>query len=324
MNLATVADVVAAQTLLADRLAPTPLIFSPALSAASGATVWLKCECFAAVGSFKTRGALNCLLRLDAATLARGLICASTGNHGAAMAWAATSLGAHCTVVVPHNTPTIKLTNMRNAGATVIIDGGDWGESCTIARQMAADTGWLYLEDGADPYIMAGAGTVALDVLAQLPHVDDLLIPVGGGNFIAGCALASKAYQHPQLRLLGVQSEAAPAVTESMRLGQMVHRPTTSFAGGIATTTPVPEAFAIMQRYVDDMLLVSEAELRAAVALLVTQHAMIVEGAGAATVAALLRYREQFAGRTVVLVLSGRNLDVSELLQSLHPASAAQ
>ncbi len=324
MNLATVADVVAAQTLLADRLAPTPLIFSPALSAASGATVWLKCECFAAVGSFKTRGALNCLLRLDAATLARGLICASTGNHGAAMAWAATSLGAHCTVVVPHNTPTIKLTNMRNAGATVIIDGGDWGESCTIARQMAADTGWLYLEDGADPYIMAGAGTVALDVLAQLPHVDDLLIPVGGGNFIAGCALASKAYQHPQLRLLGVQSEAAPAVTESMRLGQMVHRPTTSFAGGIATTTPVPEAFAIMQRYVDDMLLVSEAELRAAVALLVTQHAMIVEGAGAATVAALLRYREQFAGRTVVLVLSGRNLDVSELLQSLHPAPAAQ
>ena len=324
MNLATVADVVAAQTLLADRLAPTPLIFSPALSAASGATVWLKCECFAAVGSFKTRGALNCLLRLDAATLARGLICASTGNHGAAMAWAATSLGAHCTVVVPHNTPTIKLTNMRNAGATVIIDGGDWGESCTIARQMAADTGWLYLEDGADPYIMAGAGTVALDVLAQLPHVDDLLIPVGGGNFIAGCALASKAYQHPQLRLLGVQSEAAPAVTESMRLGQMVHRPTTSFAGGIATTTPVPEAFAIMQRYVDDMLLVSETELRAAVALLVTQHAMIVEGAGAATVAALLRYREQFVGRTVVLVLSGRNLDVSELLQALHPAPSAQ
>ncbi len=324
MNLATVADVVAAQTLLADRLAPTPLIFSPALSAASGATVWLKCECFAAVGSFKTRGALNCLLRLDAATLARGLICASTGNHGAAMAWAATSLGAHCTVVVPHNTPTIKLTNMRNAGATVIIDGGDWGESCTIARQMAADTGWLYLEDGADPYIMAGAGTVALDVLAQLPHVDDLLIPVGGGNFIAGCALASKAYQHPQLRLLGVQSEAAPAVTESMRLGQMVHRPTTSFAGGIATTTPVPEAFAIMQRYVDDMLLVSEAELRAAVALLVTQHAMIVEGAGAATVAALLRYREQFAGRTVVLVLSGRNLDVSELLQAIQVAPSAQ
>ena len=213
---------------------------------------------------------------------------------------------------------------MRNAGATVIIDGGDWGESCTIARQMAADTGWLYLEDGADPYIMAGAGTVALDVLAQLPHVDDLLIPVGGGNFIAGCALASKAYQHPQLRLLGVQSEAAPAVTESMRLGQMVHRPTTSFAGGIATTTPVPEAFAIMQRYVDDMLLVSEAELRAAVALLVTQHAMIVEGAGAATVAALLRYREQFAGRTVVLVLSGRNLDVSELLQAIQVAPSAQ
>jgi threonine dehydratase len=324
MKLATAHDVIAAQVLLADRLPPTPLIFSPALSAASGATVWLKCECFAAVGSFKSRGALNCLLRLDAATLAGGLICASTGNHGAAMAWAATSLGAVCTVVVPHNTPAIKLANMRNAGAKVIIAGGDWGESCTIARQMASETGLCYLEDGEDPYIMAGAGTVAREVLQQLPQVEDLLVPVGGGNFIAGCALASKADQHPHLRLFGVQSEAAPAVTDSMRLGQMVHRPTTSFAGGIATTTPVPQAFAIMQRYVNDMLLVSEAELRAAVALLVQQHAMIVEGAGVAPVAALLRYPERFAGRTVVLVLSGRNLDVSELLQAIQVAPSAQ
>jgi threonine dehydratase len=130
--------------------------------------------------------------------------------------------------------------------------------------------------------------------------------------------LASKSHQHPKLRLIGVQSEAAPAVTESMRSGHITHRPTTSFAGGIATTAPVPQAFAIMQQYVDDMLLVSEAELFAAVAHLVHHHAMIVEGAGAAPVAALLRYAERFAGRNVVLVLSGRNLDVSELHHALQ------
>jgi len=317
-TLATPADVVSAQALLATHLPVTPLIPSRTLSEASGANVWLKCESFAAVGSFKARGALNCLLRLPAPALAQGFICASTGNHGTAMAWAATALGAHCTVVVPHGTPAIKLANMRNAGGEVIIAGGDWGESCQIARQLATTRGQRYLEDGEDPYIMAGAGTVALEVLAQVPQVDDLLVPVGGGNFIAGCALASKAHQHPQLRLIGVQSEAAPAVTESMRSGHITHRPTTSFAGGIATTAPVPQAFAIMQQYVDDMLLVSETELFAAVAHLVHHHAMIVEGAGAAPVAALLRYAARFAGRNVVLVLSGRNLDVSELHHALQ------
>ena len=317
-TLATPADVVSAQALLAAHLPVTPLIPSRTLSDASGATVWLKCESFAAVGSFKARGALNCLLRLPADTLAPGIICASTGNHGTAMAWAATALGVRCTVVVPHNTPAIKLANMRNAGGEVIIAGGDWGESCQIARQLARERGQRYLEDGEDPYIMAGAGTVALEILAQVPQVDDLLVPVGGGNFIAGCALATKSHQHPKLRLIGVQSEAAPAVTESMRSGHITHRPTTSFAGGIATTAPVPQAFAIMQQYVDDMLLVSEAELFAAVAHLVHHHAMIVEGAGAAPVAALLRYAERFAGRNVVLVLSGRNLDVSELHHALQ------
>lgn len=318
MRQATHHDVVAAQALLAQHLPPTPLIPSQALSAASGADVWLKCECFATVGSFKARGALNCLLRRDPAEFAQGIICASTGNHGTAMAWAATTIGVPCTVVVPHGTPAIKLANMRNAGGQVIVAGGDWGESCVIARDMASVRGLCYLEDGEDPDIMAGAGTVASEVLAQLADVDDLLVPVGGGNFIAGCALAAKAQTSSPLRLIGVQSEAAPAVTESMRTGQIVHRPTTSFAGGIATTAPVPQAFAIMQQYVDDMLLVREDELFAAIAQLIQHHAMIVEGAGAAPVAALLRYAERFVGRRVVLVLSGRNLDVSELTQALH------
>jgi threonine dehydratase len=306
-------DVINAQARIRDYLVRTPLIQSPALSRLVDADVWLKCECFAEVGSFKARGALNCLLTLDASQRAQRIICASTGNHGAAMAWAARTIGTECTVVVPHGTPDIKMQNMYNAGAHVVVDGADWGESCVIARQYAERDQLLYLEDGEDPFIMAGAGTVALEVLQQLPTVTDLLLPVGGGNFIAGCAIASKAHTAPHLRIVGVQSDAAPAVTESMRRGQIVHRPTTSFAGGIATTAPVPQAFSIMQRYVDDMLLVPEASLYTAIGMLARMHGMVVEGAGAAPVAALLHEADRFRGCTVVLVLSGRNLDVGSL-----------
>lgn len=305
-----------ARHLIAQDLAPTPLIRAPWLSARTGADVWLKCECFAPIGSFKARGAIACVRSLPPTALERPLICASTGNHGAAMAWAARQAGGRCVVVVPRDTPDIKRRNMEAAGGEVIIDGGDWGESCRIARGLAEREGWLYLEDGEDPWIMAGAGTVAMEIVEQQPGVDTLLIPVGGGNFIAGCALATKGAGRPT-RIIGVQSEAAPAVTESFRLGEIVERPTTSFAGGVATTGPVPMAFGIMRRLVDDMLLVSEDELMAGIGLLAADHAIIVEGAGAAAVAALLRYPERFRGQRVAAVLSGRNLSVERLAAAL-------
>ena len=212
-----------AQRMIAGRLPPTPLIHAPSLSAQIGADVWLKCECFAPIGSFKARGALVGVLRLTPEQLARGLICASTGNHGAAMAWAAAQVGARCVVVVPHNTPDIKRRNMRAAGGEVITEGGDWGESCKIAKSMAGRDGLLYLEDGEDPWIMAGAGTVALEIVDQQPNIDTLVIPVGGGNLIAGCGIATKDAGHA-LKLIGVQSEAAPAVTESFHSGRIVQR----------------------------------------------------------------------------------------------------
>ncbi|MEO6060874.1 MAG: threonine/serine dehydratase [Thermoflexales bacterium] len=306
-----------ARRVLLGRLPPTPLIHAPSLSAQTGADVWLKCECFAPIGSFKARGALMGVLRLAPEQLRRGLICASTGNHGAAMAWAATQVGARCVVVVPHNTPDIKRRNMRAAGGEVITEGGDWGESCLVAREVAARDGLLYLEDGEDPWIMAGAGTVALEILDQLPTIDTLVIPVGGGNLIAGCGIAIQEAGQA-ITLIGVQSEAAPAVTESFRLGQIVCRPTTSFAGGVATTGPAPKAFEVMKRLVDDMLLVSEDELMNAIGRLIDEHAIIVEGAGAAPIAALLRYPERFSGRRVALLLSGRNLERARVEAALR------
>ena len=149
--------------------------------------------------------------------------------------------------------------------------------------------------------------------MQDLPTAQAILVPVGGGNFIAGCAIATKSTNEHAPQLIGVQSEAAPAVTESMRQKRIVHLPTTTFAGGIATTEPVPVAFALMQRWVDAMLLVSEQELIQSIGHLVRAHGILVEGAGAAALAALLRYAPRFAGQTVVLILSGRNLDVGSL-----------
>ena len=309
-------DILEAHDLVSRHLTRTPMIHSPTLSTLSGANVWLKCECFSELGSFKARGALTGVQKLSSAQRARGLICASTGNHGAAMAWAARQVGATCTVVAPVNTPEIKINNMRNAGARLILEGMDWGDSCRIARDVADREGLLYLEDGEDPWIMAGAGTVGLEIMQDLPDAQAVLIPVGGGNFIAGCAVAVKEGAHAP-RLIGVQSEAAPAVTHSMREGRIVTMPTTTFAGGIATTGPVPMAFELMQRHVDDMLLVSEDELVQAIGRFVRTHGILVEGAGAAPLAALLRHAPQFSGQTVVLVLSGRNLDPATLARAI-------
>ena len=307
-------DICQTQALLMHYLLRTPLIHSPPLSALSGADVWLKCECFAEIGSFKARGALACVLQLSPTQLAQGLICASTGNHGAAMAWAARQVKGRCTVVAPVGTPEIKCNNMRNAGAHLVLAGADWGESCQLARELAVREGLLYLEDGEDPWIMAGAGTVGLEIVQALPTTQAILIPVGGGS-----ALATKTAQPAPtpIQIIGVQSDAAPAVTESMRQKRIVQRPTTTFAGGMATTAPVPMAFALMQHLVDDMVLVSEQELLQAIGQLVQTHGIVVEGAGAAPVAALLRYAPRFAGQTVALVLSGRNLDVASLRTAL-------
>jgi threonine dehydratase len=164
---------------------------------------------------------------------------------------------------------------------------------------------------------MAGAGTVALEILEDLPDAQALVIPVGGGNLIAGCAIAAGCVNATAPRLIGVQSEAAPAATMSMRAGVITRMPTTTFAGGIATTEPVPMAFEVMQQHVDDMLLVSEDEMYRAIGQLVRTHAIVTEGAGAAPLAALMRYAAQFAGQRVVLVLTGRNLDPASLQRAL-------
>ena len=305
-----------ARAIVDAHLPRTPLLRSPALSRMAGCEVFLKLECLAPIGSFKGRGAIVRIAQLTADEKVRGVITASTGNHGGAVAWAAQKMNIVATVVLPVGVPDIKRDAIADAGARIIVAGQNWNESCVVARQHAAQDGLLYLEDGEDPAIMAGAGTVALDVLDECPEAEALLIPVGGGNLIAGCALAAKSVK-PTVRIVGVQSEAAPGVYQSWQRGAVVTVECQTFAGGIATTGPVETAFRLMQQTVDEMLLVSEAELLRGIALLAQAHALIAEGAGAAPLAALLRYRAQFAGRRVVLLVSGRNLDVGTLAKAL-------
>lgn len=318
MNPPTLADIERAREALARRAPPTPLLHSAALSRLTGADVHLKLECLGPTGSFKWRGAANRLTALTDAERRRGVMTASTGNHGAAVAWAAHDADMRATVVLPHGVPDIKRDAIADAGADILVQGANWNESCARARRLAAERGMLYVEDGEDPAIMAGAGTLALEVLDALPDVQDVVMAVGGGNLIAGCAIAVKG-RAPAARVIGVQSEAAPGSYLSWRIGRITEAACDTFAGGMATTGPVPMAFDVMRRAVDDMLLVSEDELMRAIGLIAARHALIAEGAGAAALAAVLRYPALFAGRRVALVITGRNLDPRTLAAALAP-----
>ena len=316
MIIPTLQDVCDARTLVDTHLPLTPLLHSAPLSRLAGCDVWLKMESLSPIGSFKGRGAINRIARLSKEEKSRGVITASTGNHGGAVAWAAQKAGASATVVLPVGVPDIKWQTIEDAGAHILVEGANWNESCVVARQIAAERGMLYLEDGEDPAIMAGAGTVALEILEQQPDTDTIIVPVGGGNFIAGCGIVIKGVK-PSVRLVGVQSEAAPGVWKSWQAGDVQSADCHTFAGGIATTGPVEMAFRVMRETVDGIYLVNEEELLRGIGLIAKYHAFIVEGAAAAPLAALLRFRGDFAGKCVALVISGRNLDTATLVKAL-------
>jgi threonine dehydratase len=288
-------------------LPPTPLIHAPGLSRRFGCEVHVKCENLSPIRSFKARGAIYCLSRLDAAMT--GVACASTGNHGQGMALAAGLFGRRAVVVVPHGTTEQKMAAIRHFGAELRVEGKDLAEAAAIAQQLATEEGLLYVEDGEHPDVLVGCATLALDVVEQMPDVQHLLVPVGGGNLIAACALVLRGLRLDAV-LTGVQSADAPAVYESWRAGHVVRLDgTTTFAGGMATTYPCSMIFPLVQSGVDEMRLVGEEDLIAAARLMLAETGLLPEGAGAAALAALMAEPERYAGRRVVLLLSGGNFE---------------
>jgi threonine dehydratase len=302
-----IGDIRAAADLIAGRLARTPFLPAPRLSALTGAEVFVKFENMQETGAFKERGALVKLSRLSARQRARGVIAMSAGNHAQAVACHAERLGIPATIVMPVGTPYVKIENTARFGARVILDGETLAESQTRVEAMIAEEGLVLVHPYDDPDIIAGQGTIALEMLEDNPDLDCLVIPMGGGGLIAGNAIAAKAIR-PDIEIIGVEIESYPSFHNALTGGSLpVGGPT--LAEGIAVKRVGRLTLPIVKRHVAACLLVPESAVERAVDAFATHLRTMAEGAGAAGLAALLHAPARFAGRRVGLILCGGNID---------------
>ena len=296
-----------------DAVHATPCAYSQTLSELSGARVFVKLENLQMTGSFKERGAANLLMQLTSEERARGVIAASAGNHGLAVAFHAVRLGIPATIVMPEAAPLIKVTSARRYGAEVIQHGANFDEAYTHACALRDSRGHVFVHPFDDPRVIAGQGTLGLELLAQMPDMEALLVPVGGGGLIGGVALAVKSWRST-VRIVGVEATALPAMRLALDAGHRLQvAAAATIADGIAVREVGELTFALTRAWVDDVVTVGEEELANAILLLLEIEKTVVEGAGAAPLAALLNRSLGLQGRTVVLVLSGGNIDVTML-----------
>ncbi len=311
----TLADVEAAAARIAGAIVRTPTLRSRLLSDRTGANVWLKLENLQHTGAYKERGALNKLLLLDTALRERGVIAASAGNHSQALAYHASRLGVPVTIVMPSRTPTIKVSQTEGHGAEVILHGDMFDDAYAEALRIADERGLTFVHPFDDFEVMAGQGTVALELLADAGEIDTLIVPIGGGGLISGIGVAAKAL-NPNLQLIGVQAELYPSMYAKFARETLPCAGDT-LAEGIAVKAPGMLTSGVVNQLVDDILLVSERQIENAVSLLVETEKVVAEGAGATGLAALLAYPERFAGRNVGLVVTGGNIDTHLLANVL-------
>ncbi|MBV9824901.1 MAG: threonine ammonia-lyase [Alphaproteobacteria bacterium] len=311
-----IADVRRAGAALAGAVLRTPLVAAPALSDRAGCDVFLKLETLQPTGSFKERGALNKLLTLSAAERDIGVIAMSAGNHAQGVAYHARRLGIPATIVMPLGTPFTKIDRTEALGAKVVLEGEGLVDARRAAQALAQRHGLVFVHPYDDPAVIAGQGTIALEMLADRPDLDVLLVPVGGGGLISGIAVAAKALA-PKIEVIGVQSALYPSM-QRLLLGADPGEPsdTATLAEGIAVKEPGMLTRQVVLALVNDVCVVDERQLEEAVELLAESSKLVAEGAGAAGVAALLAEPERFRGRRVGIVLTGGNID-SRLLASL-------
>ena len=293
----------------------TPCLEAKTLSEMLGCRLFLKFENLQFTASFKERGALNFLLGLDEGARARGVVAMSAGNHAQGVAYHAARLGVRATIFMPLGTPFTKVSRTRALGADVRIEGASLSEAAAAARAFAAREAAVFLHPFDDPLVVAGQGTVALEMLEQVPELDTLVVPVGGGGLIAGMAVAASA-RKPGIAIVGVEPEQYGGMHQTLR-GLPVTVGGDTVAEGLAVREVGRLTSALVRRHVDDVLVVDEAEIERAVCWLVDVEKTVVEGAGAAGLAALSRYRDRFAGRCVGVPLTGGNIDVRLLASSL-------
>ena len=309
----TLADVQAARVRIGDAIVRTPTLVSRTLSELTGATVYLKFENLQFTAAYKERGALNTLLQLNSQT--KGVITASAGNHAQGLAYHATRLGIPSTIVMPKSTPTVKITQTEGHGATVILEGETFDAAYAHARQLESRNDLTFVHPFDDPRIIAGQGTVALEMLEDVPEIDMLAVPIGGGGLISGMATVAKAADHA-IEVIGVQAELFPSMYNRIHQTEMPCGGDT-LAEGIAVKEPGTITSRFVEALVDDMVLVGERRLEEAVSLLLQIEKTVVEGAGAAGLAALLAEPERFKGKKVGIVLCGGNIDTRLLANVL-------
>ncbi len=314
----TLHDIFLAARRIAPHIRSTPLERSAALSAELGCAVWLKLECLQRTGSFKLRGALNRLLTLGPEARARGVLTCSAGNHGLGVAEAARLSGIAATIIVPENASPAKIEGLRRTGVELLIVGADYDAAEALAPQIAEERGLAFVSPYDDPFVIAGAGTVALEIMRDLPEVGTILVPVGGGGLASGVGVAAKGV-NPRVRVIGVQSEASPAMSAALAAGRLISVANEeTLADGLAGNIAAGSiTFPLVRDHLDTVVTVPEQAIGAAMRTFLDRHHLVVEGSGAVGLAWLQHTRPPGLSEPIVLIVSGSNIATSVLQRVL-------
>jgi threonine dehydratase len=307
------ADVLAARQRIAPYLGPTPLYRYPVLDELTGARLWVKHENHQPVGAFKVRGGVNLVSQLSAEERHRGVVTASTGNHGQSVGYAANLFGVRAIVCVPEQANPVKVESMRALGAEVVFHGRDFDEAREHCEKLAAEHGYRYIHSADEPALIAGVATYAVEILEAQPDTEVIVVPIGGGSGAAGVCLVAKAAR-PSIQVIGVQSAAAPAAQRSWKARALLTGDNSTMAEGLATGTAFKLPQQILWDKLDDFVLVSDDALREANRTMIEKTRNLVEPAGAAALAAVLSDPARFAGRNVAIVCSGGNISPAQLV----------
>jgi threonine dehydratase len=314
--LPTFQDILAARNIIRRYLAPTPLYNYPALDPAVGAQLYIKHENYQPIGAFKVRGGVNFMAHLDDETRGRGVVSASTGNHGQSIAYAAQLFGVRAVIVVPEGANPVKVNAMRSYGAEVVFHGADFEACKRHCRTLEEQEGLRFVSSGDEPLLIAGVATHTLEVLEERPDIETLIVPIGGGSGVAGASLVAKAV-NPAIRVIAVQAAGAPAAFLAWQARAWRTAEIHTFAAGLATGEPFMMPQQILWEKLDDFVLVEDRDLLVSMRLLLERAKTLAEPAGAAALAAAIQLREQLAGQKVALILSGGNVSPAELRQCL-------
>lgn len=316
MQAPTFQDVLLAQRQIRPYLARTPLYSYPALNELLGTSASIKHENYQPVGAFKVRGGVNLVAQMSADERTRGVIAASTGNHGQSVAYAARLFGVKARIVVPAQANPGKVAAMRGMGAEVIQQGANFDEARLYCEELARQAGYRYIHSGDEPLLIAGVGTYALEMLEDEPELQTIFVPIGGGSGAAGTCLVAKKL-NPAIRVIGVQAAESPAGYKSWQQHSLVTAPNHTAAEGLATGSAFELPQSILWRDLDDFLLLSEAEIKQAMLWMLERVHTLAEGAGAAALAAAYKMREQLQGQHVGIVCSGGNVSLTHLREAL-------